>query len=377
MTVMHYGVYCDGPQCAQSGGSGCIRGVRYKCAICPDTDFCASCEASPLNTHNPTHPLIKMKHAIRHVTVSTTDGTEAVLGDLPIEQPKAETVNSATQVQTVAEVKPTEESVVKVEKKEEIEEEKVEEKVSYADLKAEYYSDTVPDGSTFAVGQFFTQTWTMVNNGAKAWPKGISIEFAGGDYMHRKADPSTLNATVLDHEVAAGEAAQFSVTLSATWPAHKEYISYWRLTAPDGTRFGDNIWCSIKVVPQEDDVSHADNFSTASVADAESIKENNSETFSSVHETMKRSQESDMIFPKLPVESPVASIELPSKPTPVPVQSPTSPVSHRTLAMSDGGDLEDIDVSSVGDHDQDFLTDEEYDVLDASDEEEFEECERV
>jgi len=319
-----------------------------------------------------------MKHAIRHVTVSTTDGTEAVLGDLPVEQPKTETVNSATQVQTVAEVKPTEEPVVEQEIKKEIKQEKVE-KVSYTDLKAEFCSDSIPDGTSFPVGQFFTQTFTMLNNGTKPWPKGVSIEFAGGDYMHLKSDKTTLNATTLEHEVAVGEAAQFSVTLSATWPPNKDYISYWILCAPDGTRFGDNIWCSIHVDAEEEDrVSHADDVSTASIADADSIKENNSEAFSSVHETMRRSHESDMIFPKLPVESPVASVEnLPAKPAPAVVPAPVSPASHRTFAMSDGGDLEDVDVSSVGDNDQDFLTDEEYDVLDASDEEAFEECERM
>lgn len=46
--VTHYGVRCDGRVCRQSP----LRGIRYKCTVCFNTDFCESCEPK----HDATHP---------------------------------------------------------------------------------------------------------------------------------------------------------------------------------------------------------------------------------------------------------------------------------------------------------------------------------
>lgn len=393
---MHYGVYCDGPRCEQARRGSCIRGVRYKCAICPDTDFCGYCEASPDNKHNVTHPLIKMKTPIRNVLVTTTDNNDMVMGDRVSPPSEKESVISASQVQTVADVEPTEHSAPPVEvKSEEVKAEKakaepVAEEIlplvpveqprraspKPAPLRASFISDSVADGTAFPVGRAFTQTWTMENTGETAWPAGITVSFVGGDYMFLKSDYSSLNATVTQEPIPVKGRCAFSVNLTATWPASKHYISYWRLTAPDGSKFGDNIWCSIEVVSEESSITnHPDNYSTASVAGTESVKDHSepSEVFESVHENMRGSHESEMIFPKLPVETPVHSVESlqTSNHSPkVHEPTPISPVSNRTLTFSDD-DLEEVDVSSVGDNES-FMTDEEYDVLDASDEESFE-----
>jgi hypothetical protein len=50
--VVHDRVNCDG--CGQRG----IVGIRYKCAICPDFDFCGRCEA----TIEHDHPFLKIKN---------------------------------------------------------------------------------------------------------------------------------------------------------------------------------------------------------------------------------------------------------------------------------------------------------------------------
>jgi next-to-BRCA1 protein 1 len=67
----HCGIYCDGPLCKNKNNTSYIEGVRYKCAVCHDTDFCANCEAHPTNKHNHTHPLIKLKTPVRNVSVTT------------------------------------------------------------------------------------------------------------------------------------------------------------------------------------------------------------------------------------------------------------------------------------------------------------------
>jgi len=346
--------------------------------------------------------LIKLKNPIRHVVVTTTDDTQNVMGDVVPEtqEPKTEVkqeepeikkepVQMATSVQILADVKPTEEYSTPPETttKDVIKKEKPEQ------LHAIFVGDTIADGTIFKVGQQFVQSWTMVNSGETTWPAGVSVKFVGGDYMHSKNTENSFVPTTTTREVKPGEEFTFSVNLNATWPAGKFYVSYWRLTTPDGMVFGDNLWCNIRVIPdpqvpgsypaapsagtRSDETS-----SSASVVDAESVRDNSE--FASVHEDMKRSvesHESQMIFPKLEVESPARSVEhLPERPA-APIKgeqkTPTSPVSStaHTLAGEDG-EMEDIDVSSLGDNDS-FLTDEEYDVLDASDEEPFEECERI
>ena len=49
--VVHHHFICDG--CEMNP----IVGIRYKCAVCPDFDFCEKCEAKMGETHN--HPFIK------------------------------------------------------------------------------------------------------------------------------------------------------------------------------------------------------------------------------------------------------------------------------------------------------------------------------
>ncbi|KAA8905993.1 hypothetical protein FN846DRAFT_949516 [Sphaerosporella brunnea] len=406
-SVIHSGVYCDGPVCEQYGRGNAIRGPRFKCAICPDTDFCATCEASPLNRHNSSHPLIKFKTPIRNVHVTTTDNTNTVMGDLLVpeaqsEKKKTELVvtatDTATQVQTIADVKPTEEFAAAPEP--EVIDEKVEEPAPAKGiapvLSATFVHDTIPDDSVIPVGEEFTKSWYMKNTGTTAWPAGVTVKFVGGDYMFVKTAEAELEATVTETEVQPGETAIFSVNLSATWPAHVSYVSYWKLTTLDGTRFGDSMWCSIfacaRAAPsvaegqedQEED-RHSEAYSSESVVDVNSVKaesvKDEKEDFENAAENMVRSQaSSEMVFPKLEVESPVHSLEqLPSPSRSVKAEeTPSSTISessHKTFSLSEVGDVEEeIDISSI-EGSEGFMTDEEYDVLCASDEE-FVECER-
>jgi hypothetical protein len=64
----HVGICCDGPLCFQS--TDYIRGVRYKCTLCRDFDLCEDCEANPVTGHDPTHILLKIREP-RSFTLST------------------------------------------------------------------------------------------------------------------------------------------------------------------------------------------------------------------------------------------------------------------------------------------------------------------
>ncbi|KAI9805648.1 MAG: hypothetical protein M1833_005140 [Piccolia ochrophora] len=257
----HFGVFCDGPLCGAKTLTY-IVGDRYKCAVCHDTDFCANCEANPANRHNRTHPLIKFKSPVRNVTVSTMgekeDGGEMpTMGDIHARtrsmatetNPPASSTNAATQVQTVADFKPSGDRDVDQSKDSDSDSSVI------GDLRAEFVRDTVTDGTTLPPNYVFVQTWTLRNPGPGTWPSGCTVNFVGGDNM-RNIDPAhpssvtdlqkSVESVALIDELAPGKSWTFKVTLRTPSRAGK-FISYWRLTTPDGTKFGHKLWCDISV----------------------------------------------------------------------------------------------------------------------------------
>ncbi|KAF2798124.1 hypothetical protein K505DRAFT_121564 [Melanomma pulvis-pyrius CBS 109.77] len=309
--LRHYGIYCDGPLCKDKENVSYIEGTRYKCAVCHDLDFCANCEAIPSNRHNRTHPLIKFKTPVRSVSVTTMSEDKnglpvTTLGDHPPRKststettPVAPSTNAATQVQTIVDMKPTEEPQPKATKEKiEIRDllvEPVQEKipvtqllssplfevkpevksevkpiVAYKPLKcgpcskaetsegldAHFIRDTIPDGSKICSGYQFVQVWTLRNPGPVAWPAGCSVRHVGGDNMlnidnsqplsqAELADASESN--VVGRSVEPGEEISFRIVMKAP-KREGTAISYWRLKKADGTPFGHRLWCDIQVV---------------------------------------------------------------------------------------------------------------------------------
>lgn len=264
--IRHLGIYCDGPLCKNRADQSFITGVRYKCAVCHDTDFCASCEALPGNHHNRTHPLIKFKTPVRGVTINTMNedvrGHVRNMGDrvpAPVSSP-IPAVNAASEVHTVAEFKPEmkEKTMpIPVFKSEPStpKEPVVEAKVPASLLSASFVKDSIADGTVVAPGARFTQIWTLKNDGLYPWPAGCSVRYVGGDNMlnidndHPASVSDIANASesnVVGREVQVGEEIAFKLTLKA--PAREgKAISYWRVKAADGTPFGHRLWCDVEV----------------------------------------------------------------------------------------------------------------------------------
>lgn len=414
----HYGVYCDGHHCSTKGYCSWIVGVRYKCAICPDFDLCAACEASPTNKHNPTHPLIKLKTPVRNVTVQTLDAESPVrLGDRA-PSVTSSVVSNASTVANVAEVQPeesapsvpsptvedVEESIVekvaeKVEEKvEENIEEKAEEKAEADEheveeryvtergdvlIIADFVKQQIADGATFKAGEEFTQTWTLSNHGYISWPVGTTIRFLGGDNM------SGQDMTVTVSKTKSGDTVDFSLKLVAPEPSTRHLISYWGLVTSDGVRFGPQLWCDIEVTPEEPKVAEPEIPEVV-----EEPKEQNEEVIDEVKSEeskiedevadLVRSHTSQMIFPTLETESPSSSsaniassanvAEAPVEITPDEMRS--SAVSLRSVIDNETREDDVIsEVYSVDDLDdemENFISDEEdYEIWDASDDEEF------
>lgn len=261
--------------------------------------------------------------------------------------------NAATQVQTVADLQPMEpvkSEEVKIEKAPEVEAEpKVEPKeIPAVVVKSEYVAhfvrDAVADGTTFPSNTVFEQTWYLRNGGEVAWPAGCSVKFVGGDNMcavdpEHPASVSELysagESTVCHTEVAPGQEAGFTVSMRS--PARAgNFISYWRLTSSKGEKFGHRLWCDIKV------------------KEVSVVKD---EPKGEVIAPKPETEGSQMIFPKLEKESPEAS-----------VHHDASAASSE--AQEDADDFDDFADELDDEETEDgFMTDEEYDILDASDEE--------
>ncbi|KAI1758514.1 hypothetical protein GGR53DRAFT_516874 [Hypoxylon sp. FL1150] len=378
---IHHGICCDGPLCSASrSNTKYITGVRYKCAVCHDTDFCANCEASPANTHNKTHPMIKFKTPVRHVNV-VTNGEHGNGQPLPQmgdrvactgKHPQATSSTAshediaATPVQTVVDVHPVESKPThseeakehkEVEAKEEVsdagETTVVESKSSQQDLRAVFLRDTVADGTVLPPNHTFEQVWVLRNEGETAWPAGCSVKFVGGDYMGA-VDPthpagihelvSASESTVCYNALKPGQQFPFTV-LMRTPDRQGKVISYWRLTTPEGVKFGHKLWCDVTVqVPVK------------VLAEPE------------VPDVAK----SQMIIPKLQHESPSSSMHGAAQSEGrMEIETVTeSDTVAQSVQEEEDNDFEDCGQDEEwADSDDGFMTDEEYDILDASDEE--------
>jgi len=124
-------------------------------------------------------------------------------------------------------------------------------------------------------------------------------------------------------------------------------ISYWRLTTNDGIKFGHRLWCDVTIQAPK---------AKEEVVAASTEKETPAPVLATTS--------SQMIFPKLEKESPVSSIHEDAKS--VPSEPPN--VEEPEEEVDDFDDCREWDGSDDG-----FMTDEEYDILDASDEEYLEE----
>lgn len=318
---------------------------------------------------------------IRNVSVTTmgdhVDGQRMkVMGDRlaarhaskATETTPARSANAATQVQTVADLRPTERGKseeIKVEAANSVKAKEVNcETVAVAapvkpqsvvvttsvpvineELIAHFVRDTVTDGTTLPPSHVFEQTWFLRNSGTQAWPARCSVKFVGGDNMCA-VDPehpasvlelvSAAESTVCHTEVAPGQEASFTV-LMRTPSRPGKAISYWRLTGPDAMKFGHRLWCDVNVCQP--------------IEQAEDSKVG-----------AKEEEQSKMVFPKLEKESPASSVH----------ESAEELVS-KGEQDSEAEELEDFldeDEHDFDDETEDgFFTDEEYDILDASDEE--------
>ena len=336
--------------------------------------------------------------------------------------PATQSANAATQVQTIAEVKPTELM------KKEVDDEKTKPATT---LQAHFVRDTIPDGSKLPAGCQTQQEWVLRNPGPDAWPVGCSVRYIGGDNMMLNLDsnhPSSvsemgnaLESNVMERPVEVGEEVCFFVPIKAPQRPGKA-ISYWRLKTVDGIPFGHKLWCDIDVVepqPSTAEILHAESYqrnrirsimrscNPTWVSEPAKFEQNLNENPAKEHnenvdgddtdlprsehiehaepkvkkedskvkiedvgikqEPKEEAQTSQMIFPKLEKESPVSSThEAQSQDQNVAVAAAeaVSAIEQQLLDDVESLELDDEETSDDG-----FLTDEEYEILEYEEEE--------
>jgi len=318
-----------------------------------------------------------MKTAIQSITCSTTETAPGGLGNLLGDirgfdnATLKQTTNAATQVQTVADVEPSKEFSSESEKPIE-RSEPIPVPVKEAEpLQAEYLEDAIEDGTSFTVGEHFQQVWTLTNTGATAWPAGVTVRFVGGDYMFRNTNEVSCNATVTTAAVNPGKTASFSVDLTAPEVPIRRVISYWRLTDPNGSRFGHKLWCDIEIKEEK----------KKSIDLSETVKYDDKLHEKDIEDSAS-SASSQMIFPTLDKESQILAIEeaIPTEveteteaeteDTIVESQNPAASPAW-TLTLSDEEGRTSDGVTSEDDVDSLMLDDEDYEVLETSDDDGF------
>ncbi|KAG7393972.1 hypothetical protein PHYPSEUDO_000149 [Phytophthora pseudosyringae] len=103
---------------------------------------------------------------------------------------------------------------------------------------------TCPDGTVLAPGEAFDKVWKLRNGGVNKWPIGAVLSCVGGDKM--QAPESVLIPSVLP-----GKSIDVSLRMVAPAKAGR-YTGYWRLSTPDGNRFGQRLWVDINVMDSEE-----------------------------------------------------------------------------------------------------------------------------
>jgi len=174
-----------------------IIGVRYKCAICKDYDLCEKCEMS--NSHNPMHPLIKMRIPRDYSQVRT------------VVREQSQSPRRGRQ----------------------------ERGKSFA----KYVGDvTIPDRSSCNAGEIIEKVWRLQNNGKYSWPAGYKAIMVSGDEKIIDQQDMSVNLP----EVAAGH--EFDVKVHINVPQEQgRYVAYYRLVNLDNEKFGPRFWVDFYV----------------------------------------------------------------------------------------------------------------------------------
>jgi len=99
--------------------------------------------------------------------------------------------------------------------------------------RADYASETVPDGTQFLPGQEFTKVWRLQNTGITTWTTDYAIVFDSGSRM----DAPEASQLALNQSITPGMVVEISLQMKAP-QTEGRYKGYWKLRNADGQTFG-------------------------------------------------------------------------------------------------------------------------------------------
>lgn len=231
--TFHKGVQCDG--C----GMHPIVGPRYKSLVKDDYDLCQSCFSEIGNEeeymrldralYRPPHKE-RSFHGRRHFHKSPGFYHSRCPALIPSAQalPGGNPWNSPAQALSVG--KPANKAPGK--------------------LDCRFVQDvTIFDGTQLAPGTPFTKIWRLRNNGSLRWPHQTQLVRVGGDDL---GAGDVVNLEIQEQGYLVDEELDAAVDFLAPIQPGR-YVSYWRLMAPSGQKFGQRVWVLIQVVPPKED----------------------------------------------------------------------------------------------------------------------------
>ncbi|GAA5836208.1 hypothetical protein JCM9279_002227 [Rhodotorula babjevae] len=118
-------------------------------------------------------------------------------------------------------------------------------------LRAVFVSDvTLIDGTVVPAGSMFHKVWSVQNSGTTSWPTGTRLVHVGGFSAKVAGGASRVKSFVVA-AAAPGEVVELQCECKAPDDSG-HFMDFWRLSAPDGTRFGDRLWVDCRVEAEGD-----------------------------------------------------------------------------------------------------------------------------
>lgn len=221
--VFHKGIQCD------SCGMHPIVGPRYKSMVKDDYDLCHACFCEAGNEEEYTRIDRALYRPPRYSRERYIHG-RSPFHKLPFSPPFSRTMPYPC---------PAAPSIGKLAGK------------VPGKLDCRFVQDvTIFDGTQLAPGTPFTKIWRLRNNGTAAWPNRTQLVRVGGDDL---GAGNSVNLEIQEQGYPIDEELDAAIDFIAPMQPGR-YISYWRLMAPSGQKFGQRVWVLIQVETQKADI---------------------------------------------------------------------------------------------------------------------------
>ncbi|CAO0803318.1 unnamed protein product [Mucor circinelloides] len=311
--IQHLGVECD--HCQAN-----IEGIRYKCGHCTNYDLCETCEHQAAFIHDKTHAFIKIRYPIQSIVKKPllpkfkelNDTAKSTVQEMihSINEKSIHIISKPEEIiATVSSASSSTSSLTAASATASATTSAVTSRASIATgtasstttalpiteptpntiIDASFVSDlNIPDGTVIVPKKTFIKMWKLKNTGNVDWPLGSHLLFNGGSILrpYPISRPDCFAVPVLSPDEETCVTAELQAPDS---PGH--YTSFFCLCTPDGERFGDNIWCTIKV---DEDLEPEKGGDTKSETSAATIMMNSG---------------SDMIYPTISTLSSVQDLQ--------------------------------------------------------------------